>query len=75
MRGSFFGIRRTVSKKMNQLSKKAIHDLRVSLCKKYGESFILPMSDEELNQIGILILTSVSESLKLRIKSQKSVII
>ncbi len=48
-----------------KLSKQAIQDLRFVIRKKYGNRFDDDMSDEEINQFGLLILTIVSESLKI----------
>jgi len=46
------------------LSKIAIRDLRNELKKNYGTDFEL--KDEELNEIGLFLLTSLAEGLKLR---------
>ena len=46
------------------LSEKAIHDIRNELKKIYGTDFEL--KDEELNEIGLFLLTSLAEGLKLR---------
>ncbi len=48
-----------------QISDKAIKDLRNELINKYGSDFNL--SDEELNEIGLFLLTCLAESLKLRV--------
>jgi len=44
------------------LSRQAIIDLRNELVKIYGRDFSL--SDEELNEIGVFMLTSLSEVVK-----------
>ncbi len=48
----------------NLLSSEAIQDLRLELQTKYGGDFGL--SDEELNEIGLFLLTSLAEALKSR---------
>ena len=48
-----------------QLSDKAIEDLKSELIQKYGSTFSL--SDEELNEIGVFLLTSLAESIKHKI--------
>jgi hypothetical protein len=52
-----------------KLSNKAIQDLRIALRKSYGEKFDIDMSDDEVNNIGILLLTSVVENLKIKMKT------
>ncbi len=47
-----------------ELSAMAIKDLRLELQKKYGSDFNL--TDEELNKIGLYLLTSLMEGLKLK---------
>lgn len=49
-----------------KLSDKAIKDLRTSLRKHFGEGFDIAMTDEQINNIGILLLTSLVESLKIK---------
>ena len=49
------------------LSKKAISDLRIALQKSYGEVFERGLSDEEVQKIGVLLLTTLAESLKMEI--------
>ncbi len=51
-----------------QLSDKAIKDLRNELINKYGSDFNL--SDQELNEIGLLLLTCLAESLKLEVSKK-----
>lgn len=46
------------------LSEKAIQDLRIELRKIYGTDFEL--ENEELNEIGLFLLTSLAEGLKLK---------
>jgi len=50
------------------LSTKAIQELRTALSKSYGEDFDVVMSDEQINHIGVLILTGLVESLKLQMQ-------
>ncbi len=45
-----------------KLSEKAVQDLRVELQKAYGSDFSL--SNEELSEIGLFLLTSLAEGLK-----------
>ncbi len=45
-----------------KLSEQAIQDLRMELQKVYGSDFSL--SNEELNEIGMFLLTSLAEGLK-----------
>lgn len=52
------------------LSLKAIRDLRIALRKSYGESFDLLLSDEQIDNIGLLLLTGLVEGLKLKINSK-----
>jgi hypothetical protein len=47
-----------------KLSKKAIQDLRIALVRSYGTDFGL--DDEALCEIGMLLLTVMAESLKLK---------
>ena len=47
-----------------KLSSKAIEDLKLALQKKYNSDFNL--SDEELNEIGLFLLTALMEGLKLK---------
>jgi hypothetical protein len=49
-----------------QLSVEAIQDLKETLIKKYGSAFDL--SDEELNEIGLFLVTSLSEVLKHKVR-------
>ena len=47
-----------------KLSDKAIQDLRTELQNTYGSDFGL--ENEELNEIGLFLLTSLAEGLKLK---------
>jgi len=49
-----------------ELSKNAIKDLRIVLSKSYGNDFEVSLSDEEVNEIGDLLLNVLAESLKIR---------
>lgn len=53
-----------------QLSTKAIKDLRRAMDSSYGEGFSKQLNDEEINEIGDLLLTILAEGLKLK-ASQK----
>lgn len=50
-----------------KLSKQAILDLRAALRKSYGQSFDISMNDEQINRIGYLILTGLTEGLKIKV--------
>lgn len=47
-----------------QLSNQAIKDLRNELVEKYGSNFDL--TDIELNEIGVFLLNSLAEGLKIK---------
>jgi len=47
-----------------QLSEKAIKELKLHIQKTYGTDFEL--TSEELNEIGLFLLTSLAEGLKLK---------
>ena len=51
------------------LSNKAIQDLRKEFINIYGEDFDL--TDEELEEIGMFLLTSLAEGMKLRLNNSK----
>jgi len=53
-----------------QLSKESLTDLRVRLIKSYGQELSDKLNDEELNEIGNLLLTVLSESLKLKVQQE-----
>lgn len=50
-----------------KLTVSAIKDLRGALQKSYGDDFDVVLSDEEIENIGLLLLTCLVESLKLEI--------
>ncbi|GEM_PF-5159244 len=50
-----------------QLSKKAVEDLRVVLIQSYGKDFEVFLSNEEVEEIGSLLLTILAESLKMKV--------
>lgn len=50
-----------------KLSTNAIKDLRIALQKSYGSDFDKRFSDEEINNIGDLLLNVLAESLKLEV--------
>lgn len=52
---------------MTILSNKAKSELRDILRKTYGEDFSLSLSDEEVGEIGELLLTVLAEGLKHKI--------
>ncbi len=53
-----------------QLSKESLADLRSRLIKNYGQELSDKLNDEELNEIGNLLLTVLSESLKLKVQQE-----
>ncbi len=55
------------TKNMLNLSNKAIEDLRIALRKSYGVDFESRLSDEEIRDIGDLLITILVEKLKLDI--------
>jgi hypothetical protein len=54
------------------LSSNAIKDLRTALRKSYGEDFDIALSDEEIGNIGLFILTGLVESLKIEMTNKMS---
>ncbi len=54
------------------LSSNAIKDLRTALRKSYGEDFDIALSDEEIGNIGLFILTGLVESLKIEMTNKVS---
>lgn len=52
---------------MSTLSNTAIRELRNSLQKSYGADFSAVLTDEEINEIGVLLLNVLAESLKMKI--------
>jgi len=51
-----------------ELSSNAIKDLRKAISKSYGSDFEVSLSDEEVNEIGDLLLNILAGSLKRRIR-------
>lgn len=51
----------------NQLSEKALLDLRVALRCSYGNDFDENLTGEQVNRIGYFLLTILAEDLKLQI--------
>lgn len=54
------------------LSNNAIQDLRLALRNSYGKDFDTELSDEEINNIGVFVLTGLTESLKLEMRNKFS---
>jgi len=52
-----------------QLSKYAIEDLRKTLINLFGEEFCIAFDDDALQEIGDLLLTSLAESLKQKVRT------
>lgn len=50
-----------------KLSTNAVKDLRTALRKSYGEDFDIELSDEQVNHIGVIILTGLVEALRMEI--------
>lgn len=50
-----------------QLSNKALESLRTALQKSYGGDFDASLTDQEVNSIGVLLLTCLVESLKMEV--------
>lgn len=50
-----------------QLSNKALESLRTTLQKSYGSDFDASLTDQEVNSIGVLLLTCLVESLKMEV--------
>jgi hypothetical protein len=53
-----------------QLSKQSLTDLRSRLINSYGQELSGKLNDEELNEIGNLLLTILSEGLKLKVRQE-----
>ena len=53
---------------MGQLSKEAIEDLKLTLKKNYGPDFCSKFTDEELEEVGMLLLTILAEGLKMKVE-------
>lgn len=49
-----------------ELSIQAIKELRIVLSKSYGSDFEVSLSDEEVNEIGDLLLNILAEGLKIK---------
>lgn len=54
-----------------ELSKKAIDELREVLIKEIGPKATSEMSDNELDEIGMFLLTVLAEGLKLKVKEKE----
>lgn len=59
---------------MVKISNQAIEDLKNALQKSYGVDFTSSLSEDEVNEIGCLLLTIMSESLKRKITDSKLLI-
>ena len=57
-----------------ELSKKALEDLRISIVKEVGLRDTSQFSDEDLNEIGMFLLTILAESLKMKMSEERSTI-
>ena len=55
-----------------KLSNKALEDLRRVLINEIGSEVVGNMTDEDLSQIGELLLTIAAESLKIKIREEKA---
>jgi hypothetical protein len=53
-----------------RLSNLAIQDLRVTLRKIYGDTFDTNLTDDEINQIGVLLLSLYMTGLKKSTKNK-----
>lgn len=54
-----------------ELSKKAIDELRDLLIKEIGPKATSEMSDNELDEIGMFLLTALAEGLKLKVREKE----
>jgi len=54
-----------------KLSKQAIKELRIALSKSYGKELNDSLNDEEINEIGELLLTILAESLKMKMHEKE----
>lgn len=54
-----------------ELSKKAINELRELLIKEIGPKATSEMSDNELDEIGMFLLTALAEGLKLKVREKE----
>ena len=50
-----------------ELSNEAKKDLRIALQKSYGVDFLNKLSEEEIDEIGSLVLTTRRELLKMKV--------
>lgn len=55
-----------------ELSKKAINELRDVLIKEIGPKATSEMSDNELDEIGMFLLTVLAEGLKLKVREKEN---
>jgi hypothetical protein len=56
------------------LSKKALENLRNELIEKFGFKDTKEFSDEDINEIGMFLLTSLAEVLKMRANKKQKII-
>ncbi len=54
-----------------KISNKALKELRLVLEKSYGKELNDSLSDEEVNEIGELLLTILAESLKMKMHEKE----
>lgn len=59
------------NKLKTNLSNEAIKDLRVALRTSYGDNFDCDFSDEEISEIGEVLLAILAGSLKIKMLSHK----
>jgi hypothetical protein len=55
-----------------ELSKKAINELRDVLIKEIGPKATSEMSNDELDEIGMFLLTALAEGLKLKVREAEN---
>lgn len=55
-----------------ELSKKAIDELRDVLIKEIGSKATSEIDDNELDEIGMFLLTALAEGLKLKVKEKEN---
>ena len=58
-----------------KLSEQAIKELRTALINSYGKELNDSLNDEEVNEIGDLLLTILAESLKIKMREKQKEII
>ena len=56
-----------------ELSLQAIIDLRKTLDQTFETGFSLKLSDSEVNEIGLLLLTVLAEGLKQKVKTSQTI--